>query len=112
MKFLWPIAIFLSVLAAGLVNFIAPDFVGRPLIMAWFLLICPGMVLTRFFQFKEPALIWSFAVALSLVVDMSILGIQVYSGHWSPSIALLIIMGICITGTLLQLVQKTILRTY
>ena len=112
MKSIWLVAIFLSVVAAGLVNFIFPEFVGRPLIMAWFLFICPGMVLTRFFQFKEPVVEWSLAITLSLIVDIAILGIQLYSGHWSPTIALVIIMGICITGTLIQLAQMTMKKAY
>jgi hypothetical protein len=112
MKLFWPITIFLSVVAAGLVNFIVPDFAGRPFIMVWFLFICPGMVLARFFRFKEPVVEWSFVITLSLIVDTVIVGIQLYSGHWSPSFGLVIIMGICVTGTIIHLMQNAMKSTY
>ena len=99
MKWFWPLFIILSALAAGLVNFILPDLVGRPLIMLCFLCLCPGMMLIRFFHLKELVTEFTLAVALSLVIDATILTIQLYSGHWSPSTALIILISICIIGT-------------
>lgn len=105
---LWPMVILLSALAAGLVNFVFPNMVGRPLIVMWFLFVCPGMMLIRFFHLKEPVTEWTLAVALSFAIDGAIAGIQVYSGHWSPSAGLGIIMGICAIGALTQIIYISI----
>src|SRR6266516_2412400 len=103
-KLLWTIII-LSTLATGLVNFVLPDVFGRPIVLLWFLSVCPGMVLIRFLQLKEPIVVWTLAIALSLAIDAVTAGTQMYSGHWSPSITLAILMGICIIGALIQILQ-------
>ena len=110
MKLSWPVVIILSALAASLVNFVFPDLVGRPIIVMWFLCVCPGMMLIRFFQLKEPVTEWTLAIALSLAIDAAVAGIQVYSGHWSPPITLVIITVICIIGVLIQMIQINIKR--
>ena len=66
---LWPIILMLSALAAGLVNVVFTDIAGRPLIVFWFLFICPGMVLVRFLRLKEPVAEWTLAIALSFAID-------------------------------------------
>lgn len=108
MKLSWPVVIILSALAASLVNFVFPDLVGRPIVVMWFLCVCPGMMLIRFFQLREPITEWTLAIALSLAIDAAIAGIQMYSGHWSPSITLVIITGICIIGVFIQMIQINI----
>lgn len=105
MKLLWPVIVILSALAAGLVNFVFPDIVGRPIVLLWFLFVCPGMMLIRFFQLKEPVTEWTLAIALSLVIDAAVASIQMYSGNWSPPITLAIIIGICIVGVFIQIIQ-------
>ena len=110
MKLLWPMVIIFSALAGGLVNFVFPDLPGRPIILLWFLCVCPGMMLIRFFDLKEPVTEWTLAIALSLAIDAAVAGIQMYSGHWSPPIALVIIIGICIIGVLIQIIQISLKR--
>ena len=110
MKLSWPVVIILSALAASLVNFVFPDLVERPIIVMWFLCVCPGMMLIRFFQLKEPVTEWTLAIALSLAIDAAVAGIQMYSGHWSPPITLVIITVICIIGVLIQMIQINIKR--
>jgi hypothetical protein len=100
MKQLWSAVILLSVLMAGLVNFVFPDITGRPIIVMWFLFVCPGMTLIRFFHLDERVTEWTLGIALSFVLDVMIASIQMYSGHWSPPLTLGILMGICTIGTL------------
>src|SRR5260221_14087763 len=112
MKLLWPMIILLSALAAGLVMFVSPDVgVGRPLILLWFVCICPGMMLIRIFQLQEPMTEWALALALSLAIDAAIAGIQLYTGHWSPSITVVILICICVIGAFAQIIATTIKRT-
>ena len=110
LKLVWPVVIILSALAASLVNFVFPDLVGRPIVVMWFLCACPGMMVIRFFQLKEPVTEWTLAIALSLAIDAAVAGIQLYSGHWSPPITLVIITGICIIGALTQIIQISLKR--
>src|SRR5258708_13562 len=108
LKLAWPVVIILSALAASLVNFVFPDLVGRPIVVMWFLCVCPGMMLIRFFQLKEPVSEWTLAIAL--MITNVVAGIQTYSGHWSPPTTLVIITGICIIGALTQIIQISLKR--
>jgi hypothetical protein len=47
---------------------------------------------------------------LSLAIDAAVAGIQMYSGHWSPPITLVIITVICIIGVLTQMIQISLKR--
>src|SRR2546426_2888543 len=66
---LWPTIIILSAVAAGLVTIVFTDIAIRPIIVFWFLCICPGMVLVRFLRLSEPVVEWTLAVALSFAID-------------------------------------------
>ena len=105
MKWSWPLVIIFSALAAGLVNFVLPDLPGRPFVMLWFLCVCPGMMFIRFFRLKEVVAEWTLAIALSLVIDVAVAIVQLYTGHWSPSATLAIIITMCIIGVIINMVQ-------
>lgn len=104
---IWPTIIILSALAAGLVNFLLPDIIVRPVIVMWFLFVCPGMMVIRFFQLKEPVTEWTLAIALSLAIDGLVASLQMYSGYWSPPITLGIIMSISALGAIGQAIWIT-----
>jgi len=105
---LWPAVIFPSALAAGLVNFVIPGAMGRPIIVIWFLFVCPGMVVVRFFGLSEPIAEWTLAIALSLAIDAIVAGIQLYAGLWSPAGTLGILIGFCLVGMIMQIAQVKI----
>jgi hypothetical protein len=48
LTWLWPTILILSAIAAGLVTFVLPGIVVRPIVVMWFLFVCPGMVVIRF----------------------------------------------------------------
>jgi hypothetical protein len=108
MKLFLPMVIILSALVANVVNFVFPSIVGRPVIVMWFLFVCPGLVLIRFLKLKEPIVEWTLAIALSLATDSVVASIQMYTGHWSPSVTLLILTGFCIV---VEFVQFALLAT-
>lgn len=100
---LWPTIIILSILVTGLVSFVTPDIAGRPLIVIWFLFICPGMALVWLLRPEEPVVKWTLAVALSFAIDGIVAGILMYAGQWTPTGTLLILMSISLGGVLAQI---------
>ena len=100
---LWPTIIVLSILAVGLVSFVMTDITVRPLIVMWFLFICPGMALVWLLHPEEPVVKWTLAIALSLAIDAIVAGILMYAGQWSPMGTLLILMAISLGGILTQI---------
>jgi hypothetical protein len=107
---LWPAIIILSTVAAALVTFVITDTVVRPFIVLWFLFVCPGMALVRFFRLDDLVVEWILALALSFAVDAIVAGILLYSGRWSPAGTLEILMGIGLGGTVLQIGLDTFKR--
>ncbi len=100
---LWPAIIILSTVAAGLVAFVITDTAVRPFIILWFLFVCPGMALVRFFRLEELVVEWILALALSFAVDAIVAGVLLYAGRWSPTATLEILMGISLGGAILQI---------
>src|SRR5579883_2371025 len=67
--FVWPIVVIVSTYLAGLVTFMFPAATVRPLLVLWFLVVCPGIVVVRFLRLRSSAAEWALIVALSLVID-------------------------------------------
>jgi hypothetical protein len=105
---LWPTIIILSAVAAGLVNFAFTGTALRPIVVFWFLFVCPGMVLVRFLRLNEPIVEWTLALALSFAIDAIVAGILLYAGRWSPSGILSILIGLSLCGAIVQLATSTI----
>src|SRR6266487_3042451 len=103
-SWLWPTIIIFSTIVVGFVNFISTDIVVRPIVVMWFLFVCPGMVVIRFLRLKEPVVEWALALALSFSIDAIVAGIQLYAGGWSPGITLVILMSLCLGGAIMQVV--------
>ena len=100
---LWPTIIMFSALAAGLVNFVFTDIAIRPVVVFWFLFVCPGMVLVRFLRLKEPVVEWTLAIVLSFAIEAIVAGIQLSAGKWSPAGILSILIGLSLGGAIVQL---------
>jgi len=99
----WPMIIICSTIVGGCVYFMGADIVLRPILMMWFLFVCPGMTLVRFLRLSEPLVEWTLALALSFSIDAILAGIQVYTGLWSPPGTLSILIGLCLGGSFAQL---------
>lgn len=103
---LWPTIIISSAVAAGLVNVVFTDTIVRPVVVFWFLLVCPGMMVVHLLQLKEPVAEWTLALALSFAIDAIVATIQLYAGKWSPTGTLSILIGFSLIGATVQLTQK------
>ena len=91
----WPLTLMLSIIAVGLVTFVFTDVVVRPVIVMWFLFVCPGMAVMRFLHLKEVITEWALALALSFSIDAIIASILLYAGMWSPNAILILLMAFC-----------------
>jgi hypothetical protein len=99
---LWSTIIVLTAGAAGVLTPVASFGPVRVMAVTWFLLICPGMMLVRWFHLDEPLLEWVLAIVLSLVIDCFVAGVLLYFGRWSPSSAFAILIGFSIGGVLVR----------
>ena len=77
----------------------------RPILIFWFLLICPGMAFVRLLQIQNPLSELTIAIAFSLALDTIIAEIMIYSGIWSPKLGLAALICISVVGALLQMRQ-------
>lgn len=103
LTWLWPTIIMLSATAVGLVTFVFPGTVVRPALVMWFLFVCPGMTVVRFFRLAEAVIEWMLAFALSFAIDACVASILLYAGWWSPVRVLSILIGFCLVGVMMQL---------
>jgi hypothetical protein len=103
LPWVWPVIIILSAIAAALFTFIFPETPLHPIVVMWFLFICPGMMLVRFLRLNELLVEWVLALALSLAIDAIVSGIVLYAEKWSPVAILGIILGLSLAGAITQL---------
>jgi hypothetical protein len=96
----WTVIIVFSGVIAGIFSQISTVPQARVAVVLWFLLVCPGLMVVRFFRLSEPVLECVLAVTLSLVIDTFVAGILLYAGLWSPGGAFAIILAITIGGAL------------
>lgn len=96
----WPLALLFSSVAAGMSAFALPGTLLCLVITLWFLLVCPGMMLVRYLNLKEPHTEWALAVALSLAIDALVASIALYAGVWFPPGILGILITLCIFGVI------------
>ncbi len=103
---LWPAIIILSAIAAGLVTFVFTGTALRPIIVMWFLFVCPGMAVVRFFRLSGHVVKWTLALALSFAIDGIVAGIVLYAGRWSPAGILGILIGLSLGAGLVQYLMQ------
>lgn len=104
LRWVWPTIILLSAVAVGLVTFAFPDLAVRPIVVMWFLFVCPGMTVVRFFRLAEIVIEWMLAIALSFAIDACVAGMILYAGWWSPARILSILIGFCLIGVSMQFI--------
>lgn len=108
----WPIIIILSTIAAGIVVFLLTGVAIRPIIVTWFLFICPGMTIIRFFRLKELVTELALAIVLSITIDAFIASLQLYMHLWSPKVSCGILIALCLAGSTLQLTGEYLIQIH
>lgn len=102
-SWLWPAIIILSAGATSFVTFVVPASPLRPIVVMWFLCVCPGIALVGLLRLNEPVVEWTLAVALSFAIDAMVGSIQLYAGRWSPTLTLEILIALSLAGMIMQI---------
>jgi hypothetical protein len=99
----WPVVIIGTVAGLAAAQILSP---GEPAAVAFtllFLLFCPGMAFVGMLGLRDPWVCMTAAVALSIGLDVAVAATLVYSGAWSPTVALLVLTAISLFGAGLQI---------
>jgi hypothetical protein len=70
--------------------------------VVWFLAVCPGLAIVGLLRLRDPWLEAALVPALSFSIDVIVGGVLAYSGLWSASTAILILIVISVSGALAQ----------
>lgn len=98
----WPAIVLFSTLAVALAVFGGVGSPWRPLVVFWFLLVCPGMALVGLFLPRDGVATVTLALALSIALDTLIAMALLYAGYWSPRAGLVVLIAITLVGVVLQ----------
>jgi hypothetical protein len=94
-------------LAALTVVFRANPAYRAPIVLA-FVLVCPGLALVRVLGIRALTAQLSLGVALSLALDVLVPAGLLYAGVWSPSAALLILVGLTVAVAAFDVLARTL----
>jgi hypothetical protein len=74
----------------------------RILAVVWFLTVCPGLAIVGLLGLYDRWLALAIVPALSFSLDVFVGGVLSYTGLWSPSAGILILVAISIAGAVAQ----------
>jgi hypothetical protein len=104
-SWLWPALLTISAIAAAVFTFANLSSPLRPVIIFWFLLVCPGMAFVRLLRLRDIVAEWSLAIMASLAADALIAGTMAYTGAWSPERGLGVLVVLTLAGVMFQVAQ-------
>jgi hypothetical protein len=76
----WPWVVGVSAAVTAFIVYLDLEFALRPVVVLWFLLVCPGMALVRPLRLGDRGSELAIAIALSLALDTLVAGAMVYAG--------------------------------
>ena len=101
---IWPTIILISVAIVIFFTFINLGTPIQGIAILWFVTLCPGMALVPLLKLDHLLIEVTLAIALSLSIDAIVVGIFLYSGHWSPPAMLWTLIVLSLLGSFLQLI--------
>jgi hypothetical protein len=78
----------------------------RFLIVAWFLIACPGMAYIRMLRLNDRLSSWVLTIALSLALDGLVAMTLVFTGLWSVEIGVIALITITLLGLGLEFIAE------
>ena len=73
----------------------------RPLLVFWFILVCPGMAWVRLLDIRDPLSEGLLAVTVSVTLTMLLGTVMVYTNAWNPVRGLALLVVFSVIGVLL-----------
>ena len=101
----WPILITASAIGTGLSVVGNLELPLRFTLVLWFLLVCPGMAFVKLMCLQDFIKEIALAMALSLGLDFALATLMLYTRLWYPEFGLIILIGLCLIGVILQIVN-------
>lgn len=104
-QWLWPRVLMLSALAVAVTVFWDLDYVLRPPLALWFVVVCPGMAIVRLLRISNAGMELTLGIAMSLLATLVVSTVTVYGGDFSADGSLMVLVTICVVGSVLQMVD-------
>lgn len=101
----WPVFIAISALLAVIVTHTGGIF--RPVVVFWFLLICPGMALVRLLHIRNMVTELTLAIAISIALGTIVAETMVLARIWSSQGGLLVLVSLSMSGAAYQIMEVT-----
>src|SRR5215210_5636968 len=78
----------------------------RPVVILWFLFICPGMAVVRLLALQDPPSELMLAVVISVALATGTALAMVYTTFWSPRLGVILLAAFTLAATYLPLVAR------
>lgn len=104
----WPLTIVISSVSVVLLDVFNVDSPIRVAIAIWFMGICPGMAFIGLLKLKGILVNITFAIALSLALDMLVSEAIVYFKMWSPETGIISLAILSFAGIVMQILVSFI----
>lgn len=102
---LWPVVITASAAMAVATALLDTGPPVQPLLVIWFLLVCPGMAFVRLLRLPGLVLQWILAIVVSIALGVVVSQAFLYLHYWSPVAGLVTLAAFSLVGVILQLLQ-------
>ncbi len=100
----WPIIVMVSAAAATAAVAAPAASPVRVIVVAWFMLVCPGLAYVGLLRLNRPLAEVMLSIALSLAIDAIVAEVMALSNTWSPAAGLTVLVALSMTGAVLQLI--------
>ncbi len=101
----WSLIIILSAIAVTLAIVANAGMPVRPLLVFWFLLVCPGMAFIQLMHIEERLIELVLAIALSIALDTVVAEIMALNKIWSFRAGLFVLICLSLFGAALQIMR-------
>ncbi len=101
----WSLIIILSAIAVALAIVVNAGAPVRPLLVFWFLLVCPGMAFVQMMHIEERLIELVLAIALSIALDTIVAEIMALNKIWSFRGGLFVLICLSLLGAALQIMR-------
>ena len=107
-NWLWPLVIAVSAVGAALLTTFHVNSPIRVALAFWFMGFCPGMAFVGALKLKGALSQITFAIALSVALDVLVSEALIYAGRWSAETGIILLAGLSFIGIGLQIIPSAL----